>query len=295
MPDQSATESSPASAPPTDTTGRSVPGPTPSWYRRALASFWYPSTRAMRGWAIAALIANIGIIVTGGAVRLTESGLGCPTWPRCTDADYVVRPEAGLHGAIEFGNRMLTFVLGAVVVFTLIAAWRYRPARRSLRGYATALALGVPAQAVIGGMTVLTDLNPWVVALHLLCSMVLVGLAVALVRRVGEGDGPVQPVVARPLRTLAFGVLAVTVLVVYLGTMVTGSGPHSGDAEAARTGLDPEAVSQLHADAVMVLIGLTIGLLVGLRASGAPNRTVRAAGLLLAVELGQGLVGFTQY
>jgi cytochrome c oxidase assembly protein subunit 15 len=249
----------------------------------------------MRGWAIAALIANIGIIVTGGAVRLSESGLGCPTWPRCTDADYVVRPEAGLHGAIEFGNRMLTFVVGAVVMLTLIAAWRHRPVRRSLRGYATALALGVPAQAVIGGMTVLTDLNPWVVMLHLLCSMVLVGLAVALVRRVGEGDGPVQPVVARPLRRLAFGVLAISALVVYLGTVVTGSGPHSGDAEAVRTGLDPEAVSQLHADAVMVLIGLTIGLLVGLRATGAPDRSVRAAGLLLGVELGQGVIGFTQY
>ena len=249
----------------------------------------------MRGWAVASLIANIGIIVTGGAVRLTESGLGCPTWPRCTDADYVVRPVAGLHGAIEFGNRMLTFVLGAVVVFTLIAAWRYRPVRRSLRGYAIVLALGVPAQAVIGGMTVLTDLNPWVVMLHLLCSMALVGLAVALVHRVGEGDGPVQPVVARPLRTLAFGVLAITALVVYLGTVVTGSGPHSGDAQAVRTGLDPEAVSQLHADAVMVLLGLTIGLLVGLRATGAPDRSVRAAGLLLAVELGQGVIGFTQY
>jgi len=267
----------------------------PPWYRLALASFWYPSARAMRGWAIASLIANIGIVVTGGAVRLTESGLGCPTWPRCTDEDSVVRPEAGLHGVIEFGNRMLTFVVGAVVVFTLIAAWRYRPARRSLRGYAAALALGVPAQAVIGGVTVLTDLNPWVVALHLLCSLVLVGLAVALIRRVGEGDGPVQPVVARPLRTLAFVVLAVTGLVVYLGTVVTGSGPHSGDAGAVRTGLDPEAVSQLHADAVMLLIGLTIGLLVGLRATGAPDRSVRAAGLLLAVELGQGAIGFTQY
>ena len=260
-----------------------------------LASFWYPSTRAMRGWAVASLIANIGIIVTGGAVRLTESGLGCPTWPRCTEADYVVRPAAGLHGVIEFGNRMLTFVVGAVVAFTLIAAWRYRPVRRSLRGYATALALGVPAQAVIGGMTVLTDLNPWVVMLHLLCSMVLVGLSVALVRRVDEGDDPVRPVVARPLRTLAVGVLAVTALVVYLGTVVTGSGPHSGDADAVRTGLDPEAVSQLHADTVMVLIGLTVGLLVGLRATGAPHRSVRAAGVLLGVELGQGVIGFTQY
>ena len=249
----------------------------------------------MRGWAIAALAANIGIIVTGGAVRLSDSGLGCPTWPRCTEGDYVVRPEAGLHGAVEFGNRMLTFVVGLVVVLTLVAAWRYRPVRRSLRGYATALALGVPAQAVIGGVTVLTDLNPWVVMLHLLCSMALVGLAVALVRRVDERDGPVRPVVVRPLRVLALGVLALVAVVVYLGTVVTGSGPHSGDRDAVRTGLDPEAVSQLHADAVMLLIGLSIGLLIALHATGAPHRAVRAARLLLIVELCQGVVGFVQY
>lgn len=272
-----------------------VPGRMPPWYLRAAAAVWYPTGDSMRRWARAAVVVNVGIIVTGGAVRLSDSGLGCPTWPRCTDSDYLVRPAAGVHGAIEFGNRMLTFVVGAVVVLTLVAAWRHRPVRRSLRGYAAALALGVPAQAVIGGMTVLTDLNPWVVMFHLLCSMVLVGLAVALVRRVDEGDAMPTPLVPRSLRGLAFGVLAATGLVVYLGTIVTGSGPHSGDERAIRTGLDPQLMSQLHADAVLLLIGLTIGLLVALRVGAAPDRTVRAAGLLLAVELSQAVVGFVQY
>ncbi|MCI0686011.1 MAG: COX15/CtaA family protein [Sporichthyaceae bacterium] len=293
MTDRATTASAPN--PPIDEAGQPVPGRVQPWYLRALATFWYPAPASMRGWAIASVVANIGIIVTGGAVRLSKSGLGCPTWPSCAEGDYVVRPEAGLHGAIEFGNRMLTFVVGAVVVLTVVAAWRFRPVRRSLRGYALALALGVPAQAVIGGITVLTDLNPWVVMLHLLCSMVLVGLAVTLVRRVSEGDGPARRLVPHPIRLLALGVLATTAVVVYLGAIVTGSGPHSGDEDAVRTGLDPETVSQLHGDAVLVLVGLTIGLLVGLRAVAAPARAVRAAAVLLAVELGQGLVGVVQY
>ena len=146
------------------------------------------TTRWMRPAAIASLVANVAIVVSGGVVRLTGSGLGCPTWPRCTDESFVPHRELGIHGAIEFGNRMLTFAVAAVAIGTFVLAWRYgRPAVLRL---ALLLALGVPAQAVIGGITVLTDLNPWVVSFHLLVSLAMVGLAVVLIRRLGEGDGP---------------------------------------------------------------------------------------------------------
>ena len=125
-------------------------------------------------------------------MRLTGSGLGCPTWPRCTDQSFVPHGALGIHGAIEFGNRMLTFVLAAVAIATLRRRLALRPARRSA-GWPSLLALGVPAQAVIGGITVLTDLNPWVVSFHLLVSLAMVGLAVVLLRRLDEGDRPARP------------------------------------------------------------------------------------------------------
>jgi cytochrome c oxidase assembly protein subunit 15 len=249
----------------------------------------------MRRFALASLVANILIVVTGGAVRLTGSGLGCPTWPSCTEESYVVHGDLGVHGVIEFGNRMLTFVVAAVAIATWLAAMRYQPARSSLRWLATVLALGVPTQAVIGGMTVLTDLNPWVVALHLLVSLAMVGVAVVLIRRVDETDRPPRPTVPAPVVMLGRLTFVAAWVVLYLGTVVTGSGPHAGDEDSPRTGLDPESVSQLHADFVFLLLGLTVALLLALRAVGAPERAIRAAGWLLGIELAQGLVGFAQY
>jgi cytochrome c oxidase assembly protein subunit 15 len=249
----------------------------------------------MRRFAVASLVANIGIVVTGSAVRLTGSGLGCPSWPRCTDESYVVHGDLGVHGAVEFGNRMLTFVVAAVAIVTWVAAMRYEPARSSLRRLATILALGVPAQALIGGMTVLTDLNPWIVALHLLVSMAMIAVAVVLIRRVDESDRPARPTVPRPVVVLGRLTFLVAWVVLYLGTVVTGSGPHAGDEDSPRTGLDPGAMSQLHADFVFLLLGLSIALLLTLRAVHAPERAVRAAGWLVGVELAQGLVGFVQY
>jgi len=248
----------------------------------------------VRRWAVASLVANIAIVVTGGAVRLTSSGLGCPTWPRCTPDSYVAQAESGIHGAIEFGNRLLTFVLAAVAVATFVAAWRHRPRRRDLRGLALALGLGIPAQAVIGGITVLTGLDPWIVMLHFLVSMVMIAAAVVLVRRAGAEGGPTAPVGSPLLRRLVAAVAAVVAVVVYLGVVTTGSGPHAGDALAPRTGLDPQVVSRLHADAVLVLVGLTIVLVVALAAAGAPARFRRAARTLLVVELAQGLIGGAQ-
>ncbi len=239
------------------------------------------------GWA--SLVANTGIVVTGGAVRLTGSGLGCPTWPRCTEDDFTPHGALDFHSAIEFGNRLLTFVLVAVAVLTFVAA--VRTGRRHLVGLAAVLAAGIPLQAVIGGITVLTDLNPWIVSLHLLLSMALVGLSVRFLQVL---DRP-TPAVGGPATTLAWIVLAAAWVVLYLGTVVTGSGPHAGDADSPRNGLDPLQWSQLHADAVFLYLGLTIGLLLCLLAVRADRAAVRVVVWLLVAQLAQGAIGFVQY
>jgi cytochrome c oxidase assembly protein subunit 15 len=242
--------------------------------------------------ALANAVANGLIVITGGAVRVTGSGLGCPTWPRCTDDSFVATPELAVHGAIEFGNRLLTFVLTAVAVATLVVV--LRSARRDLRPLAVLGFLGIPAQALLGGVTVLTGLNPWTVAAHFLVSMALVAVATTLWLRSRE-PGVGGPLLRRPFSLLVAGIAAVTAVVLVLGTIVTGSGPHSGDPAAGRTGLDPQLVSQLHADAVFLLLGLTVALLVALHATDASGRVRRAARDLLIVQLAQGAVGYVQY
>jgi cytochrome c oxidase assembly protein subunit 15 len=235
------------------------------------------------GWA--SLVANIVIVVTGGAVRLTGSGLGCPTWPRCTGASFTPHGELSIHQAIEFGNRTLTFVLTAVAVLTIVSAWQ--TGRRELRSLAWVLLLGIPAQAVIGGITVLTDLNPWIVSLHLLCSLAIIAIAVLFLWRL---DRPTA-VVVRDRRTLLATLTAVAgVAVLYVGTVVTGSGPHAGDREVPRNGLDPLQLSQAHADLVFLLVGLTLALVLM-----APADARKAAAWLLGIELSQALIGFVQY
>jgi cytochrome c oxidase assembly protein subunit 15 len=251
------------------------------------------AVRWMRPAAVASLVVNVGIVVTGGVVRLTGSGLGCPSWPRCSGRSFVPHRELGIHGAVEFGNRLLTFVLVAVAVATFVVALRH--GRRSILWLSVVLALGVPAQAVIGGMSVLTDLNPWVVSLHLLVSLAMVGIAVVMIRRIDEGDGPARLLVPAGVAWLARAAFAVGWLVLYVGTVVTGSGPHAGDASSARNGLDPERLSQLHTDLVFLLLGLTVAVVVMLRTLGGSPLALRAATTLLVVELAQGVVGFVQY
>lgn len=256
-------------------------------------------TRALVWLAYANLVANIAIVVTGGAVRLTGSGLGCPTWPRCTEDSYVPHGELGINGAIEFGNRTLTFVLVAIAIGCWVAA--LLPVLRDREGadrtdrrplvLATVIALGIPAQAVIGGITVQTDLNPWVVALHLLVSMAIIGVCVLLVDDlVGRPRGWASP----RTRMLVHATFVVGWVVLYLGTVVTGSGPHSGDLDSRRTGLDPRLMSHVHAWAVYALVALTVACLVlAVRTGNQPLRD--AARALLVVELVQGAIGFAQY
>jgi cytochrome c oxidase assembly protein subunit 15 len=256
------------------------------------------SPAAISRLALANVVANGAIIVTGGVVRLTGSGLGCPTWPRCTEESFVTTPELAGHGVIEFGNRLLTFVLTAVAVALLVAV--LRSPRRDLRPLAVLAFLGIPAQAAIGGVTVLTGLNPWTVAIHFLVSVVLTAVATVLWLRSRE-PGVGRPLVRRPIALLVGGIAAVTAAVLVLGTIVTGSGPHSGDVDGNdvptgdRMGFDIELVSQLHADVVFLLVGLTIALLVALYATDAPGRVRRAARDLLVVQLLQGVIGFVQY
>lgn len=247
----------------------------------------------LRPAAVASLVFNVLIVVTGGVVRLTGSGLGCPTWPRCTEESFVPHRALGIHGAIEFGNRMVTFLLAAVAIATFVVAWKY--GRRSLTRLAFVLGLGVPAQALIGGVTVLTDLNPWIVAFHLLVSLAMISVSVVLLRRIDEGDGPAVALVADGITWLVRAILVVGWAVLYVGTVVTGSGPHAGDIDSPRNNLDPRALSQLHTDLVFLLLGLTVAAVLVLRAVDAPAPARRAAVILLCVELAQGLIGFLQY
>jgi cytochrome c oxidase assembly protein subunit 15 len=298
--------------------------------RVAVAYLRRPAT--LRRIALVSVIGNVVIVVTGGLVRLTGSGLGCPTWPRCTNDSYVTTAAMGYHGAIEFGNRTLIFVLTAIAAVAVVVAFAQRdrgradppqdasargsrPKRRSLRRRylpgllaapqaharnATFIAAvcsfgGVPAQAVLGGIVVHTGLSPWIVAAHFLVSMVLIAASYTfwrLARHLGEPSTWTAPAA---VKTLAACLTAVCATVLVLGTVVTGSGPHSGADHAARTGFDPESVAQLHADGVFLLIGLSVALWFAVKAVGAPVQVVRAAGVLVLVELAQGVVGFVQY
>ena len=251
---------------------------------------WLASPRVLRELALASVVANVVIVVTGGAVRLTGSGLGCPTWPQCTGSSLTPTKAHSVHGVIEFTNRQLTFVLGVIAVATLVAAYRQR---REVPLAALAFA-GIPAQALMGGITVLTDLNPWTVAIHFLLSMAIIAVTVLLWWRLRSP----HPLATGPPAVLARLIVVTAAAVLAIGTVVTGAGPHAGDLKAGklhRIHLDPGGVAQLHADAVMVLVGLTVGLVVLLQATNASAAARRAAWWLLGIELAQGVIGYIQY
>src|SRR5690606_36576909 len=237
----------------------------------------------------------IGIVLTGGAVRLTGSGLGCPTWPRCTEESWTATAEMGIHGAVEFGNRTLTGLLGLIAAAGLLATLLLRPRRPVLIWLAAGVLAGIAAQALIGAVVIWTDLDPATVGAHFLVSMVLIALAYTLWRRVDEPDGPALASVPAPLRSLSWLVAGVAAALLAVGTLVTGSGPHAGDPDVARNGLDPQAISQAHADLAFQLLGLAVAAWFALRAARAPRPAVRAVVLLVAAILGQGAVGLVQY
>lgn len=253
------------------------------------------SGATVRRLALASVAVNVLLVVTGGAVRLTGSGLGCPTWPKCTDSSYHNTPAYGFHGYVEFGNRLLTFAVAAAVVLTFLAAVLARRRRRAVIWLAFVNGLTIPIQAVLGGLTVLTDLNPYVVAAHFLFTVLIIAASYVLWKRTREGDEPARALVRPPLRVLAAGLVALSVAVLTIGTVVTGSGPHAGDQDAKRTGLDPGMIAQLHADLVMLLVGASVAAWFAFRATDAPRPVRRAALVLIGVELAQGVIGFVQY
>jgi len=243
------------------------------------------------------LILEVAIVVTGGLVRLSGSGLGCPTWPQCVPGSFTPVPhqEQGFHKLIEFGNRTLTSVVAVAAVLVIVAVWRWAPQRRGLRAISVLPLVGVMAQAVLGGVSVLTGLNPGIVAAHFLASMLLVALSAYLLYRMGEGDG-VPVALARPqIRALAWFTAALGALILVLGTVVTGSGPHSGDASTPRFGFDPATISWLHADAVMLFAGLVVAVLLAVHLTASDPRPARVWHAVLGVTVAQALVGYTQY
>ncbi|MFF0247493.1 COX15/CtaA family protein [Streptosporangium sandarakinum] len=261
-------------------------------------SMWSPTTATMRRWALAAVVANAGITVTGAAVRVTKSGLGCPTWPRCTPESLLPTAHSGISAAnmaVEFGNRLLAFLVLAAGLGCLIAAARLAPRRRVLIGLALVQPAGVVAQSVWGGLVVRSALNPVTVSVHFLLSIALLAACVALYVRAGEGDGAPESLVHRDIRILGYALVAAVAVLLVVGVVVTGTGPHSGDEIATRFPFDIQAVVRLHADVVYVVLGLTLALLLTLRVSGAPAHARRAALVLLGVELAQGVVGYVQY
>jgi cytochrome c oxidase assembly protein subunit 15 len=258
----------------------------------------------MRRIALAGVIAFTVIMSTGAAVRLSASGLGCPDWPQCSTADVVASKNAGqtlLNTWIEFSNRLLNFPLVLIAALVFIAAWRFRPQgpggekRRDLFWLGLALPAGVVAQAVIGGIVVLTKLNPAAVSVHFLVSASIVGAAVVLYTRCGEGTAPPTALVRRDLRLVSAALVAVTAVMLAAGTVVTGTGPLAGNAAAPRYKLPLEGVTQLHADIGWLMTGLAVALVLGLRVSGAPPRAMRAAWIMIAALGLQGLIGYVQY
>ena len=238
------------------------------------------------------LVFQTGIVLTGAAVRITGSGLGCPTWPECTYGSYVPvagQAEGAFHAWIEFGNRLLTFLL----LFAAVAVVMYaiKKARRDLLWRALLQVLGIFGQGIIGGITVLTDLNPLAVASHFILSIFLIAGAISIVAR---GRSPLISI--RPTETkvkiLAHVQVLLTFIVIVIGTLVTGSGPHAGDIDAPRLKLDERAITWLHADAVIALFGVSLALLVLSEISPETKRRVK---IFFAITLAQGLVGYAQY
>jgi heme a synthase len=265
---------------------------------RLFDAVWRPTPVSMRWLALLGMAGNALIMSTGAAVRVSGSGLGCPTWPKCTGDSLVptrTAEHAAVNMAIEFGNRLLTFLVLAIGVAVFVAALRLRPRRRDLVRLAAVQPLSVVAQAIVGGIVVLTDLNPAAVSAHFLISPALLAAATALWVRACEGDAPARRLVRDELAWLTRALIAVVFALLIAGTVVTGTGPHAGDAKAPRFGFDIERVAQLHADIVWATVGLTFALLLGLRLTSAPRRAQRRALELLAVELAQGVIGYVQY
>lgn len=238
----------------------------------------------MRKFAVwASLVSQILIVVTGSIVRLTGSGLGCPTWPKCTEESLVTVEEQGWHGVIEFANRLLTFVLLLIALFTVVVFWK-----SSQKALSLILLAGIPAQAVLGGITVITGLNPWIVGAHFLLSAVLIALASLLLWRF---YGPASGTVSRLNRTLAWLILIAGSVSIVFGVIVTGAGPHAGDINTPRNGLNLDTWQHFHSYPAYLTLILT---LLAAFAARRNSRLLLILGFLLLVLVYQALIGVAQ-
>ncbi|MGW7515567.1 COX15/CtaA family protein [Streptomyces sp. NPDC054796] len=261
-----------------------------------VAARWTPTQRTLQRATLAALLMSVFIVVTGGAVRLTGSGLGCDTWPKCSSDSLVATSEMGIHGAIEFGNRMLTYVLSAAVGWAIVAARSAKPKRRGLSRLAWGQFWLVVANGIIGGITVLTELNPWTVAGHFLLASTLLTLTAVTWLRAREGDAEPRPLVGRPVKQLVIGLAVFAGALIVVGTAVTGSGPHAGDSsEVPRMPFDPKVVTQAHAALAWIVVALTLAVWFVLRAVDAPAGPRRRTRELFLVLMAQGVIGYVQY
>jgi cytochrome c oxidase assembly protein subunit 15 len=260
-----------------------------------------PSPAMMRRIAIAGIVTSAGIIMTGAAVRLSQSGLGCPDWPQCTAHSLAASGTSGdplIHRWVEFGNRLVTVAIFLVAVLVCVAGWRFRDGgrrRRDIVWLASAQPATIVVQAALGGIVVLTKLNPAWVSVHFLASMALVAAAVALYVRCGESRAPSRPLVRPEVRLLGRVVVAVVALMLAAGTVVTGTGPLAGARSAPRYHLPLTGVTQLHADIGWLLAGLVVALALCLRLTDAPRRAGRLGTLLLVLVIAQGSIGYSQY
>jgi cytochrome c oxidase assembly protein subunit 15 len=236
------------------------------------------------------------IIVTGGAVRLTNSGLGCPSWPKCDARDLIAHPQAGVHKKIEQANRLFTGLVSLGVIAAVLGAFSRRRRRRDLMWLSAGLVAGVVGQIVLGGITVLVDLHPAAVMSHFLLSMLLLADAIVLHHRAGVPDGMVERR-AVDSRILSYGrvLLALVTIVVVTGTVVTNTGPHAGDKHAKRFDLFLPEVARVHGIAVMVFLLAVLGLLYAAHRAGALPRLQRSITVLLVLLVAQAAVGYTQY
>jgi heme a synthase len=254
------------------------------------------SPNRLKLYAWASLVSQILIVVTGGLVRLTGSGLGCPTWPRCTEDSFVTVPEMGWHGVIEFGNRLLTFVLIIIALLTFVVVRRTATELRyGLTWPALLLGLGIIAQALLGGLTVLTGLNSWVVGAHFLLSGVLISFAAVLVWRVYS---PSHSPLSYQAVLLAWPIFMVGWITVIIGVVVTGAGPHAGDANTPRNGFDLEIWQHYHSYPAYLMTGLIgwalIATWVSLGKNAATNPAFKSLGILFLVAISQAVLGVIQ-
>ncbi|MGA4848153.1 COX15/CtaA family protein [Streptomyces sp. G5(2025)] len=266
-----------------------------------IAERWTPTQRTVQRAAFISLAMTVVIVVTGGAVRLTGSGLGCPTWPKCTEDSLTATSEMGFHGYIEFGNRVLTYVLCAAVGWAIIAARAQKPMRRSLTRLGWAQFWLVMGNAVLGGIVVLVGLNPYTVAAHFLLSSALIAVAAVMWQRSREGDAEPRPLVGKAVVQLVWSLVAASVLLIAVGTVVTGAGPHAGDSSdvprmnLAPIGLDWEGVTKLHAVLAWIVVTLAFALWFVLKAVDAPRGPLTRTRDLFLILLAQGAIGYVQY